>query len=131
MTHVARSPLLKPFYLKIFRKPGYLYKFPFQKIVRRVECGHVKIYLLFDLIHDNRTMQRKENFCAHTGFELSISRSQNAIYFYIIPIPHFTIFVIHSFVQNTKKHTWIPFKMLAPCFNGKWMVFRWPFPQQI
>ena len=50
-------------------------------------------------------MQRKENFCAHTGFELSISRSQNAIYFSIVPMPkkpHFTIFVIHSFVQNTK-----------------------------
>ena len=42
-----------------------------------------------------------------TGFELSVSRSRNAIYFCIIVIPkksHFTIFAIQNFVRNTKKH---------------------------
>ena len=42
-----------------------------------------------------------------TGFELSISEKQNAIYFAIITMPkksHFTIFIIQNFVQNTKKY---------------------------
>ena len=41
-----------------------------------------------------------------TGFELSVSQLQNAIYFSIIVMPkksHFTIFAIQNFVQNTKK----------------------------
>ena len=53
------------------------------------------------------------------GFKLSISRSQNAIYFSIITIPrrsHFIIFAIQNFVENTKKHTWIPFMLLESCF---------------
>ena len=40
------------------------------------------------------------------GFELSISRLQNATYFSIIAMSkksHFTIFAIQNFVQNTKK----------------------------
>ena len=40
------------------------------------------------------------------GFELSISRLRNAIYFFIIAMPkrsHFTIFTIQNFVQNLKK----------------------------
>ena len=40
-----------------------------------------------------------------TGFELSVSRSRNAIYFCIIAIPkksHFTNFAIQNFVQNTR-----------------------------
>ena len=39
------------------------------------------------------------------GFELSVSRIQDAIYFSIIAMlkkSHFAIFVIHKFVQNTK-----------------------------
>ena len=42
-----------------------------------------------------------------TGFELSVSRSRNAIYFSIVAIPKksdFTIFAIENFVQNTKRH---------------------------
>ena len=41
-----------------------------------------------------------------TGFELSVSRSWNAIYFSIIAMPkkfHFTILAIQNFVQSTKK----------------------------
>ena len=43
-----------------------------------------------------------------SGFELSVSRSRDAIYFSIIAMPkksHLTIFAIQNFVQNTKKHT--------------------------
>ena len=39
------------------------------------------------------------------GVELSVSRSQNMIYFSIITMPeksHFTIFAIQNFVQNMK-----------------------------
>ena len=40
-------------------------------------------------------------------FELSVSGSQNAIYFFVTTMSkksHFTIFTIQNFVQNTKKH---------------------------
>ena len=43
-----------------------------------------------------------------SGFELSVSRSRDAIYFSIIAMPkksHLTVFAIQNFVQNTKKHT--------------------------
>ena len=43
----------------------------------------------------------------YTGFKLSVSRSQNVIYFSIIAVPkksHFIIFAIQRFLQNMKKH---------------------------
>ena len=44
--------------------------------------------------------------CHLVGFELSVSRLQNATYFSIIAMSkksHFTIFAIQNFVQNKKK----------------------------
>ena len=53
----SKALLMNPFYLKTFRKLRYLYKFPFQKIVTRVNWCRVKIsYLLHDLICDNITI---------------------------------------------------------------------------
>ena len=40
----------------------------------------------------------------------------------------FYYFCDTQFCAKHKKHTWIPFKKLASCFNGKWMVLSWPFP---
>ena len=42
-----------------------------------------------------------------TGFDLSVSRSRNTIYFSIIVIPnysHFTTLAIQNFVQNEEQH---------------------------
>ena len=54
---------------------------------------------------------------------ISISPSQNAIYFSIIAIPkksYFTIFAIQNFVQNTK-NMWITFILLG-CLLGEWCL---------
>ena len=64
-------------------------------------------------------------------FELSISWLQKTIYFHNITMPkksHFTVFVIQNFVQNMKKHLWIPFNLLGSCL---WMVFSWLFSSWI
>ena len=75
---------------------------------------------------------RKKTFCLILPrFELSISWLQNTIYFHIITMlkeSHFTVFVIQNFVQNTKKHLWIPFILLESCL---WMVFSWLFSSWI
>ena len=68
-----------------------------------------------------------------TGFELSVSRSRNAIYFCIIAIPkksHFLIFAIQNCAKH-KKNLWIPFILLESCLLGKWMVFSGLLSSQI
>ena len=68
-------------------------------------------------------MKDSSNFKGkETRFELSVSRPKNTIYLSIIGMPkksHFTIFAIQNFLQNTKKHTWIPFILL----RNEWCLF--------
>ena len=56
----------------------------------------------------NKTTYQLHSILSDPRFELSISQSQNEIYFSNIPLPkksHVTFFAIQNFVQNTKKHT--------------------------
>ena len=68
--------------------------------------SYIIISLLTLLWPINTKSEMLTTSMTRTGFELSVSRSGNAIYFCIIAIPkksHFTIFVIQNFMQNTKK----------------------------
>ena len=59
----SKATLLKPFYLKKFRKLRYLYTFPFQNsnMGQLRSCEDIT-NLLHDLIPDKRTIQWKKVF---------------------------------------------------------------------
>ena len=68
-----------------------------------------------------------------TGFELSVSRSRNAIYYSIIAIPKKSYFTILQYktLCKTQQNTWIPLILLKSCLLDKRMVFSWLLSSRI